>query len=260
MLYSTMHKIPPKIQKMAEVGHIAYLIREETAAYVKPGRSTLEIDRFAKRLMDEYGVTSLSYGASDEEAGVETPFPGYICVSLNDEVTHGIGRSDVIIQDGDMVSIDVAVQKDGWCGDNCTTVVAGKPSKAQAKLMDVTYEAMQRGIASAKTGARVGDISHAIQSFAQSEGFSVVRDLAGHGIGQNIWEEPMVPNFGKPKTGPKLKEFQTIALDTMLNEGGSRVVFDPFDKWTVRTADGKNACVFEETFYVSKEGGVVLTK
>ena len=252
--------VPKKIQKMAEVGHIAWQIREEVADFVKPGKTTLEIDEFAGRLMEEYGVRSLSRGTTDPEAGLDAPFPGYICVSINNELTHGFGKPDVVVQDKDMVSIDVAIEKDGWCADNCTTRVVGTPSKTQSRLMDVTYEAMHLGIAAAKTGNRVGDIGHAIQEFVEKRGFSVVRALAGHGIGREIWEEPLVPNYGKPGTGAVLKKFQTIALDTMVNAGGSRVIFDPFDKWTVRTADGRDSCVFEETFYVTKHGGEILTK
>lgn len=251
--------LPLKIQKMQVAGNIAANILVELMDMCKPGRKTIEINDAAIALCNEYEVESLAYGQVDGKTG--KLFPGHICISVNDVVTHGYGTEDIVLKEGDLVSVDVAIEKDGYCGDNCRSlIVGGSGSKEAEKLLHVTRSALQKAIKVSRTGVKVGDISHTIQSYVESEGFSVVRDLVGHSIGKQMWEDPLIPNFGRPGEGKQLGRFHTIAMDTMVNAGGWRVHFSTADGWTVTTADGSLSCVFEDTYYIDDNGGVVLTK
>lgn len=243
---------------MQVAGKAAKSILEDLIASIRVGTNTLEVDQLAGKLMAEQGATSMSLNYSRGFTG--KPFPGHICIWKNDIVTHGIPSKDVILEDGDLVSVDVAISKDGWCADNARSFILGTPKDNVQHLLEVTTEALSKAIQAAKTGNTVGDIGFAVQSFVEGEGFSVVRDLVGHTIGKKMHEEPMIPAYGKVNTGRILEKYHTIAMDTMINEGSPEVAFSKEDGWTVRTKDSKLSCIMEDTFYVDDKGGVVLTK
>lgn len=213
------------------------------------------------------GVTSKELDTVAEEfiraEGAEPAFKGYqgypatLCVSFNDEVVHGI-PSDRKLEEGQIISIDVGVRLDGWYGDSARTVRIGTVSPDAERLLTVTQEALRRGIAQARDGNRLGDISSAVQTHAEGEGYSVVRELVGHGIGRKIHEEPQIPNVGEPNTGPDLKIGMVLAIEPMINVGGPKVTFDK-DKWTVRTLDGSLSAHFEHTVAITEDGPEILT-
>jgi methionyl aminopeptidase len=184
-------------------------------------------------------------------------FPGNACISVNSEVVHGI-PGDTVLVEGDLVSIDVGVEKDGFHADSCETFAVGQVSEGAQRLMEVTRKSLALGIAQARPGARLGDISNAVQVYVEASGFSVVRELVGHGIGRDLHEEPQVPNFGPAGQGPKLVVGMVLAIEPMVNEGRARVrTLD--DDWTVVTADGKLSAHFEHTVAITEQGPVILT-
>jgi methionyl aminopeptidase len=250
--------LPEKIIKMQAAGKAAASILQDLISHIRIGMNTLEIDTLAVELMEKASVTSPTKNYSRGLNG--KPFPGSICVWKNDVVTHGIPSKDVIFEDGDLVTVDVAVSKDGWCADNARSFLLGTPTDKAQKLLEVTTEALNIAVQTAKTGNTIGDIGYAVQTFVEAEGFNVVRDLVGHTIGKKMHEEPMIPAYGKANTGMILERYHTIAMDTMINEGSPDVIFDKEDGWTVRTKDGKLSCIMEDTFYVDDKGGVVLTR
>lgn len=224
---------------------------------VKPGVSLKALDDIAAERMAELGATSSSLNYPSPHDGVE-PFPGHICLSLNDEIVHGIPLADKILADGDIVAVDVALEKDGYIGDNARTVAVGPISPEVEKLLSVTKEALDIGIAQAKNGGRVGDIGEAIQKFVESNGFSVIREFVGHGVGREMHEEPQIPNYGQAGRGPVLKKGMVLAIEPMVNMGAKKIEIDP-DGWTVRTRDGKPSAHFEHTILITKHGPEVLT-
>jgi len=183
-------------------------------------------------------------------------YPASICISVNDEVVHGI-PGDRRLQEGDIVSLDFGAILDGYYGDAACTVPVGEVDEAARKLMDVTRESLLKGIERAAVGNRVSDVSHAVQTWAEGHGFSVVRDYVGHGVGRALHEEPQVPNFGAPGLGPKLREGMVLAIEPMINEGGAEVTVDP-DGWTVRTRDHKRSAHFEYSVALTEAGPKVL--
>lgn len=218
---------------------------------VKPGVSTWEIDKLAHDFIIRCGANPnfLHYGG----------FPATACISINDEVIHGIPNKHRIIQDGDIVSIDLGAAIHGYNGDNAATFVAGHCSPEAKRLIDVTRESLYQGIAQAVPGNRIGDIAHAVQAYAEERGFSVVRDFVGHGVGTKLHEEPSVPNFGHAGRGIRLLPGMTLAIEPMINLGTYKVK-QLSDGWTVKTADGKLAAHFEHTVAVTPNGPVILTK
>jgi methionyl aminopeptidase len=224
-------------------------ILQELMARVEPGVSTRDIDRYAQELIRKAGAQSAFLGYRG--------FPGHICISVNEEVVHGIG-GDRKIQYGDLVKLDVGIVKDGWVGDTAATVVVGVSDAESLRLVEVTRGALSAGIEQAWPGKRVGDISHAIESYVCRHGFSVVREFVGHGVGRRLHEEPQVPNFGRPGTGPKLRSGMTLAIEPMVNAGlpGVEVLGDG---WTVVTVDRKRSAHFEHTVLVTEEGPQILT-
>ena len=216
---------------------------------VQPGLPTIELGNFAKKYIREQGGASAFYGYHG--------FPGQICVSINDEVVHGIpGRR--IIREGDIVSIDTGINFEGFIGDTAVTVAAGKISEENQRLLDVTKASLDAGIARAVEGNRLGDISHAIQTVVEDAGLTIVREFVGHGIGRTMHEDPQIPNFGKPGRGPRLKAGMTLAIEPMVNIGKAKVkVLD--DNWTAVTTDGSNSAHFEHTVAVGKTAPDILT-
>ena len=243
-------KSKSEIEIMREAGRISKAALLLGGANVKPGVSTRHLDRLMFDYIKSQGAdpSFLNYGG----------FPATACISINNEVIHGIpgGR---IIEEGDIVSIDVGAQYKGYHGDNAATFPAGKISDEAQKLIDVTREGLNRGIAQAVVGNRVGDIGHAVQTYVEENGFAVVRDFVGHGVGSQLHEEPEVPNFGKPGRGPRLVPGMVIAIEPMVNLKGAGVkVLD--DGWTTVTLSGSISAHFENTILITDNGPVILTK
>jgi methionyl aminopeptidase len=235
---------------MREAGRAAASVLGKLVSSIKPGVSTGEIDALAAELIREEGCSSAFLGYRG--------FPGNICISLNEEVVHGIGGTRRI-QYGDIVKLDVGVVKGGWVGDTATTLGVGAlPSDLQA-LLDVTERALAAGIAEAVAGRRLGDLCSAIEEVVVASGMSVVRDFVGHGVGRKLHEEPQIPNYGKRGTGPKLKAGMTLAIEPMVNLGGAAVrVLE--DQWTVVAVDGKPSAHCEHTVLVTKDAPEILTQ
>lgn len=228
-------------------------ILERVAELVRPGVSTRDIDEAAADFMSEAKVKSAFLGY---RLGHRV-FPGNICISLNDEVVHGIGTQRRI-QYGDVVKLDIGVIEDGWVGDTATTVPVGVIDQRTEKLLQITERALNRAINVAHEGARLGDICAAVEEEAVENSFSVVREFVGHGVGRKLHEEPQVPNFGKRGSGPRLRPGMTLAIEPMINMGTADVrLLD--DGWTVCTADGMPSAHFEHTVLITKTAPEVLT-
>ena len=224
-------------------------ILEAVAALVEPGRTTKDLD-------DAAGESIAKWGGKSPFLGYKG-YPGNICVSVNDEVVHGIpGRRRM--QYGDIVSLDVGIVLDGFVGDNARTVPVGLVSPRTQELLQVTEQALHAAIAQARAGNRVGDISHAVQSAVEAHGFSVVREFVGHGVGRKMHEDPQIPNYGQPGEGPKLKPGMTLAIEPMINAGASAVQMLS-DGWTVVTADSSPSAHFEHTVLVTDGEPEILT-
>ena len=242
-------KTPDEIRKMRESGRIAARVRDELAALVAPGVTTRELDRKAATLIESFGAKSAFLGYHG--------YPGTVCISIDAEVVHGI-PGDRRIEMGEIVSLDIGVVYDGFVGDTATTVMVGVTDPDVVRLVRSTEQALVAGVAMARAGKRLGDLSHAIEEVAVRAGFSVVRDFVGHGIGRKMHEDPQIPNFGTPGRGPKLKVGMTLAIEPMVNLGGGAVKVLP-DGWTVRTADGKPSAHFEHTVVIGEDGPEILT-
>ena len=242
-------KRPQDIEKMRRAGEAAANILNELATLVAPGVTTGEIDHAASQLMSEAGVRSAFLGYRK--------FPGHICISLNEEVVHGIGGSRRISY-GDVVKMDVGIIRDGWIGDTATSVPVGIIDPEVERLLTITEDILNGAVQLAVSGNRVGDISHFVQTEAERSGYSVVREFVGHGVGRQLHEEPQVPNFGKRSSGPKLKSGMTIAIEPMINMGKSSVKILA-DKWTAVTSDGLPSAHFEHTVLITDNAPEVLT-
>lgn len=216
---------------------------------VKPGVSTLLLDKKAYELCKEYNAEPAFLGYSN--------YPASLCVSVNDEVVHGIPREDKILKEGDIVSLDFGALKDGFYGDAAITVGVGKISYPLHKLIETTKDCLRQAIKYCAPGNKLGIISSTIQKIAEKEGYSVIRDYVGHGIGTKLHEPPPVPNYGNEEEGPFLEEGMVLAIEPMVCEGGYEVEVDE-DGWTVRTRDGKNSAHFECCVAITKEGPKIL--
>lgn len=241
-----------EIELMAQGGTILGQALQLLGDSVRPGMSTADLDAIGDRFIRGHE------GATPAFKGLYG-FPGSICTSINDEIVHGIPSRKRVLKEGDIVSIDVGVGYKGFYTDSAITVAVGKVDVKTRKLLDVTAESLEAGIAAAHTGNHIGDIGAAIQAVVEAAGFSVVRDLVGHGIGAEFHEEPQVPNYGKPKRREKLVPGLTIAIEPMVNVGGpaTRTLAD---RWTIVTADGTRSAHFEHTVAVTENGPRVLTR
>lgn len=239
-----------ELQKMREAGKVTAAVLKLMTELVKPGISTLELDAAAEKTIRSFGATPLFLGYYG--------FPGTICASVNEEVVHGIPKKDRILESGDIISIDTGARLDGFCSDAAITLGVGEVSDEAQRLMDVTKKSLYKAIGQVKPGKRLGDVEHAVETFAKQNGVGVVRDYCGHGIGRNMHEEPSIPNFGKPGTGPLLEKGMVLAIEPMLTAGTYRVR-ELDDGWTVVTADGKYAAHFEHTVAVTANGSEIFT-
>ena len=243
-------KTAREIALMREAGRISQRALQLAGKAVEPGVSTLELDSIVRRYIEGMGATPsfLGYGG----------FPASACISVNNVVIHGIPSKQQILKNGDIVSIDVGACFNGYHGDNAWTFPCGDVSKEAQALMDATREALFEGIGQAVAGNRIGDIGHAVQSYAEARSYSVVRDFVGHGVGAKLQEEPSVPNYGTPGRGVKLLPGMVIAIEPMINQGSKKVRVLQ-DKWTTVTADGLLSAHFEHTIAITSKGPVILT-
>jgi len=223
---------------------------------VRPGVDTLTLDRRAEDYIASSGGVPAFKGY--RIPGIPKAFPGTLCVSINNEIVHGIPSSDRILQEGDIVSVDVGVLLEGYYGDAAYTFPVGKVEPERTALMEVTRECLQRAVVAARNGSTLGDIGHAVESYAVPRGYGIVRNYAGHGIGKNLHEPPQIPNFGTPGSGITLKCGMALAIEPMIMSG-SEAVRTLKDKWTVVTADGSDAAHFEKTIIVTEDGPEVVT-
>lgn len=243
-------KSKQEIELMREAGRIVALAHQAIKKAIRPGITTKELDALAEKVIRSYGATPSFKGYGG--------FPASICTSINEELVHGIpsGRT---LKEGDIISIDIGAQYKGYHGDSAWTYPVGEISEEDRRLLQVTEESLYRGLAQIKPGARLSDISHAIQTYVESAGFSIVREYVGHGIGTRLHEDPQVPNFGPPNRGPRLKPGMVLAIEPMVNVG-ERFVYTRDDRWTVATQDGKNCAHFEHTVAVTETGYEILTQ
>ena len=239
---------------MRQAGRIVAEAKFHVKEAVRPGVTTGELDRIAEDVIRKMGSVPSFKGYA---AGGPTPFTGTICASINEEIVHGIpGRRK--LKDGDIFSVDVGAIVKGFHGDSAFTVGVGDISDEAQRLIDTTRESLRRGIAQATAGSRIGDIGHAVQKYAESQGYSVVRKYVGHGIGRSLHEEPQVPNYGTPGRGVLIKKGMTLAIEPMLNIGTHETV-ELEDGWTVVTADNELSAHFEDTIAITPDGAEVLT-
>jgi methionyl aminopeptidase len=243
-------KSKKEIDKMAEACQIVAMTLAYLSEKVRPGITTKELELMADSFIREQGAIPAFKGYRG--------YPASICTSVNNEVIHGI-PSERVLEEGDILGIDLGVYKNGFYGDAAYTFPVGKITPEAERLLRVTERALYLGIANAKVNNRISDISYTIQSFVESNGFSVVRAFVGHGIGRNLHEDPQVPNFGEPGKGPRLKAGMTLAIEPMVNEGTHEVVILE-DGWTAVTLDGKLSAHFEHTILVTDDEPVILTK
>lgn len=247
-----MCKSAAEIEKMRQSGRIVRQVLDHVRALVTPGVTTMDLERAAEKKIRELGAKPAFKGYYD--------YPCVLCTSVNDEIVHGIPSEKRVLKDGDIVSIDCGVVLDGYYGDAAVTVPASGAVKPElVKLLEVTEASLYRGIEQARIGNSVGDVGAAVQEHVESNGFSVVRDFVGHGIGTRLHEEPQVPNFGARGHGARLREGMVLAIEPMVNYGkpGARVLDD---KWTAVTEDGSFSAHFEHCVAVTKDGPVILTQ
>lgn len=245
-----------ELDKMRQVGQLAAELLDYLAALVQPGVSTQLLNDAAARWTQDRGAVSAPLGYTQPG---QPPFPGSICTSVNEVVCHGIPSTRQVLQSGDLINIDVTPKLAGYHGDTSRTFVVGTAAPEASRLVEVTHQALMLGIAAVRPGARVGDIGAAIQTYAEAQGFSVVRELVGHGVGRQFHGEPQIPHYGQPGTGPKLRPGMVFTIEPMLNEGGPEIEVLR-DRWTIVTRDRKRSAQFEHTVAVTTTGVEILTQ
>jgi methionyl aminopeptidase len=242
-------KTQREIKIMREAGRIVALTHQELQKYIKPGISTKELDAIAEEFIRKHNAIPSFKGYNG--------FRGSVCTSVNNELVHGI-PGDKTLKNGDIISIDIGAQLNGYHGDSAWTYPVGEIDDETRRLLQVTETSLYKGISEIKPGQRLSNISHAIQTYVEENGFSVVREYVGHGIGQDLHEAPQLPHFGPPNKGPRLKPGMVLCVEPMVN-AGSRYVQTLTDNWTVVTVDGKNCAHFEHTVAITEEGYEILT-
>jgi len=244
-------KTPAQIAKLREANLIVADVLDTLEAAAKPGMSTWELNEIAEKRLKQLKGESAFLGYHG--------YPAVLCTSVNEVVVHGIPRKDVILKEGDLLSVDFGAFKDGWCGDSARTLPMGKVSDEARKLMDATRESLERAIAACVPGQRLGDIGHAVQSTVEPLGYGVVRQFVGHGIGRKMHEEPHVPNYGVAGRGLRLSVGLVVAIEPMIN-AGSAEVFTEEDGWTAVTKDGSLSAHFEHSVAITENGPFVLSR
>ncbi|MEB1809798.1 MAG: type I methionyl aminopeptidase [Bacillaceae bacterium] len=243
-------KTEREIAIMREAGKIVALTHQELKKHIQPGITTKELDNIAEKLIRSYDAVPSFKGYNG--------FTGSICASVNEELVHGIPGKRVL-KAGDIISIDIGAQYNGYHGDSAWTYAVGEITENDQNLMDVTETSLYKGLEEAKPGERLSNISHAIQTYVEAHGYSVVREYVGHGVGQNLHEDPQIPHYGPPGKGPRLKPGMVLAIEPMVN-AGTRYVRTLADNWTVVTTDRKNCAHFEHTIAITETGYEILTK
>jgi len=244
-------KSSAEIEKMRRSGHLVRQVLDALRDMVAPGVSTMDLERAADKLIRDAGAKAAFKGYYD--------YPCVLCTSINQEIVHGIPNAKRVLKAGDVVSIDCGAVLDGYYGDAAITVPVGQIAPEVKKLLDVTEASLYRGIDAARVGNTVGDIGAAVQQLVEANGFSVVREFVGHGIGTRMHEEPQVPNYGKAGNGPKLRVGMALAIEPMVNAGKPGAVLLQ-DKWTAVTEDGSYSAHFEHSVAVTNDGPVILTE
>ena len=244
-------KTAAEIEKMRRSGEALRKVHDAVRPLVVPGATTMDLENAAAAKMDELKAISAFKGYHG--------FPAVLCTSVNSEVVHGIPSAKRILNEGDIVSVDCGVIVDGFYSDSAVTYAVGTPSPATRKLLEITEASLYKAIEQAQAGGRLGDISAAVQEFCEAEGFGVVKEFVGHGIGRSMHEDPQVPNFGARGKGPRLKPGMVLAIEPMINAGGAEVKVLP-DGWTTITVDGSLSAHFEHTVAITKDGPRILTR
>ena len=244
-------KTPQEIEKMRRSGAILRQVHQAVEQTVKPGATTMDMERVAEAKIRELGAKPAFKGYND--------YPACLCTSVNNEVIHGIPSVKRVLQEGDIVSVDCGVILDGYYSDAAVTYPVGRISAQTRKLLDVTEASLEQAIQEVQVGSTLGDVGAAVQEMCEAEGFGVVRDFVGHGIGKSMHEDPQVPNYGKRGKGTKLKAGMVLAIEPMINAGGAEVKVLK-DGWTAVTVDGSMSAHFEHTVAVTKDGPLVLTR
>jgi len=252
----TVLKSPAEIRIMDDANRIIREILAELRGMIAPGMTTLQIDRFAEDRIRKAGGIPAFKGYPHPNGG--PVFPGTICASINDEIVHGVPSEQRVLNSGDIVSIDCGVHFRGYFGDAAETYAVGEVGEEAERLLRVTRESLVKGVEQARIGNRVSDIGHVVQSHVEANGFSVVREFVGHGIGSKLHEEPQIPNFGEPGRGVRLAEGMVLAIEPMVNAGRAEVVQSASDHWTATTRDGSLSAHFEVSVAIQENGPVVL--
>ncbi len=243
-------KSPREIDIMREAGRIVALAHQAVKEMIAPGVSTFEIDQVVEQVVRDHGATPSFKGYGG--------FPGSACTSVNDQVVHGIPSKKVILKDGDIISVDIGAYYKGYHGDSAWTYAVGEISDEANRLMEVTKASLFKGLEQAKAGNRLSDISHAIQTYAEAHGYSVVREFVGHGLGKELHEDPQIPNFGLPGKGTLLKPGMTFAIEPMINLGRKEVNVLQ-DNWTAVTVDGSLSAHYEHSIVITEDKPILLT-
>mgnify|MGYP002617192188 FL=1 len=250
-------KSKKEIELMREACKVVALTYQELEKHIKPGISTLELDQIAEKTMRSLGAIPAEKGYDPGIRGIP-PYPASTCISVNDVVIHGIPSKKTIIKDGDIVSVDLVALKNGYNGDAARTFMVGNVSPEAKRLVEVTKQAFFEGIKYARKGNRIGDISHAIGEYVKSQGYSVVREFEGHGIGKEMHEEPEIPNYGKAGRGIRLEPGMTLAIEPMVI-AGKPDIWELEDGWTIVTQDGSLAAHYENTILITENDPEILT-
>ena len=248
-------KTEDEIELMRQANKLVGKTLGELAKHIKPGVTTLQLDKIADEYIRDHGAIPTFKGFPNPYGG---PFPASICTSVNEIVVHGVPNAETILKDGDIISIDCGTLLNGFCGDSCYTFCVGEVSAEVKKLLRVTKDSLYLGIEQAVAGHHLGDISSAVQEHCESNGYGVVRELTGHGIGREMHEDPPVPNFGRRGNGTMLKDSMCIAIEPMITMGKRDIGLMP-DRWSIRTRDGKPAAHFEHTIVVRKGKAEILS-
>jgi len=252
-------KTKQEIESLRKGGKILAKILKELVKYAQPGVSTEDINDYALKLAEDFGAEPVLLGYFPTFAS--RPYPAALCTSVNNTVQHGVPRADQILKEGDIINLDMSIGYEGMIVDSGVTVPVGKIDPLSQKLIDVTREALALGIKQAKPGNHIGDIGHAVQTFVEAHGFSIVEALCGHGVGHAVHEEPYVPNFGKAGTGLEIKVGNVFAIEPIVNIGKKDVIFDDDgDGYSVFTVDGSRAAHFEHTVAITERGPEIMTK